>query len=152
MEHLLKQILAETQKTNEKIDGLEKRMDRIEKRMDGIEVRMDGIETRMDGMEKRMDHLEREVGDLKNGQDDLEREVSGLKNGQDDLKDSFTQLEKNIIHGVGFYIDTVASHFDEKTNQLEESDKDQQQMIDTLASRSVYHESELNKLKQIVNN
>src|SRR5699024_10851844 len=112
----------------------------------------DDLKREVVDLKNGQDDLKREVGDLKNGQDDLEREVSGLKNGQDDLKDSFTQLEKNIIHGVGFYIDTVASHFDEKTNQLEESDKDQQQMIDTLASRSVYHESELNKLKQIVNN
>ncbi|WP_407269924.1 hypothetical protein [Radiobacillus sp. PE A8.2] len=124
MEDTLKQILNELQKVNQRMDGMENRMDGFDKRFDGNEKHMIGFQKRFDNIDK---------------------DLTELKIGQEQLKDS-------TINRVGPYIEAVAKHIDVRFDEVKETLEDQQRVIDTLAVRSVKHESEIKEIKQILNN
>lgn len=85
----------------------------------------------------------------------LDRLDSGqkeLKSSQDQLKTSQDQLKDNLIHGLGPYFEHIEKHIDAKTNKLTVTLEDQQRVIDTLAARSVRHESDIKDFKRILKN
>lgn len=82
---------------------------------------------------------------LEKGQQELKTDVTALKSGQDQLKD-------NLINGLGPYFQQIEKHIDAKTDELKDTLEDQQRVIDTLAARSVKHESEIKDFKRILKN
>lgn len=68
--------------------------------------------------------------------DRLEKGQEKLQTGQDLLKD-------NLINGLGPFFEQIERHIDAKTFELKDSLEDQQRVIDTLAARSIKHESEI---------
>lgn len=77
--------------------------------------------------------------------DTLEKGQERLQLGQDQLKD-------NLINGLGPYFDQIEIHIDAKAYELKDTLEGQQRVIDTLAVRSIKHESEMNDFKQILKN
>lgn len=86
-----------------------------------------------------------ELQKVNNRLDSLEKGQERLLIGQDQLKD-------NIINGLGPYFDQIEKHIDAKTDELKDTIEDQQRIIDTLASRSIKHESEIKDFKRILKN
>lgn len=86
-----------------------------------------------------------ELQKVNNRLDSLEKGQERLLIGQDLLKD-------NIINGLGPYFDQIEKHIDAKTDELKDTIEDQQRVIDTLASRSIKHESEIKDFKRILKN
>ncbi|WP_208586098.1 hypothetical protein [Gracilibacillus suaedae] len=131
MDETLKQVLDEIQKVNNRFDKFESRFDLLENRFDSVEKRFDKLEIRQDSFES---HLER----LQKGQERLQM-------GQDQLKD-------NLINGLGPYFEQIEKHIEAKNDELKDTLEDQQRVIDTLAARSIKHESEIKDSKRILKN
>ncbi|WLR51890.1 hypothetical protein LC040_02980 [Bacillus tianshenii] len=89
------------------------------------------VNQRMAGFEKRFDNLDKDIKELKDGQE---------------------QLKDSTINRVGPYIEEVAKHIDERFGETKDTLEDQQRVIDTLAVRSVKHESEIKDFKHILKN
>jgi len=89
------------------------------------------VNSRLDGLEK--------------GQRELITEVADLKLRQVQIKD-------NLINGLGPYFEQIEKHIDTKTEEIKNASEDQQLIIDTLAARSVKHESEIKDFKRILKN
>jgi hypothetical protein len=89
-------------------------------------------------MEETLKLILKELKELKEGQQELKKDVSGIKG--------------NLINGLGPYFESVEKHIDEKTEELKDTLEDQQRIIDTLAARSVKHESEIKDFKRILKN
>lgn len=79
-------------------------------------------------------------------------ELKELKEGQLELKKDVSSIKENLIHGLGPYFEHIEKHIDEKTVELKDTLEDQQRIIDTLAVRSVKHESEIKDFKHILKN
>lgn len=79
-------------------------------------------------------------------------ELKELKEGQQELKKDVSSIKDNLINGLGPYFESVEKHIDEKTDELKDTLEDQQRVIDTLAARSVKHESEIKDFKRILKN
>jgi hypothetical protein len=79
-------------------------------------------------------------------------ELKELKEGQQELKKDVSSIKDNLINGLGPYFESVEKHIDEKTEELKDTLEDQQRVIDTLAARSVKHESEIKDFKRILKN
>ncbi|RYG71800.1 hypothetical protein EU245_12980 [Lentibacillus lipolyticus] len=79
-------------------------------------------------------------------------ELKELKEGQQELKKDVSSIKDNLINGLGPYFERVEKHIDEKTDELKDALEDQQRVIDTLAARSVKHESEIKDFKRILKN
>ncbi|MFD1038341.1 hypothetical protein ACFQ3N_07950 [Virgibacillus byunsanensis] len=79
-------------------------------------------------------------------------ELKELKEGQQELKSDVSGIKDNLINGLGPYFESVEKHIDEKTVELKDTLEDQQRIIDTLAARSVKHESEIKDFKRILKN
>lgn len=79
-------------------------------------------------------------------------ELKGLKEGQQELKKEVTSIKDNLINGLGPYFESVEKHIDAKADELKDTLEEQQLVIDTLAARSVKHESEIKDFKRILKN
>ena len=75
-----------------------------------------------------------------------------LQTGQEKLQIGQDQLKDNLIHGLGPYFEQIEKHIDAKTGELKDTLEDQQRVIDTLASRSIKHESEIKDFKRLLKN
>lgn len=96
--------------------------------------------------------LSKDVTRLKEGQLELSKDVMRLNEGQQELRKDVSSINDNLINGLGPYFEHIEKHIDEKTSQLKETLEDQQMVIDTLAARSVKHESEIKDFKRILRN
>ncbi|MBP2242373.1 peptidoglycan hydrolase CwlO-like protein [Cytobacillus eiseniae] len=79
-------------------------------------------------------------------------ELKELKEGQQEIKKEVTSIKDNLINGLGPYFESVEKHIDVKTDELKDTLDEQQRVIDTLAARSVKHESEIKDFKRILKN
>lgn len=79
-------------------------------------------------------------------------ELKELKEGQQELKRDVSSIKDNLINGLGPYFESVAKHIDEKTDEIKDTLEDQQRVIDTLAARSVKHESKIKDFKRKLKN
>jgi hemerythrin-like domain-containing protein len=79
-------------------------------------------------------------------------ELKELKEGQQELKNDISSIKNNLINGLGPYFEHIEKHIDVKTEELKDTLEDQQRVIDTLAARSVKHESEIKDFKRILKN
>lgn len=79
-------------------------------------------------------------------------ELKELKEGQQELKKEVSSIKDNLINGLGPYFESVEKHIDEKTDELKDTLEEQQRVIDTLAARSVKHESDIKDFKRILKN
>ena len=75
-----------------------------------------------------------------------------LQTGQEKLQIGQDQLKDNLINGLGPYFEQIEKHIDAKTDELKDTLEDQQRVIDTLASRSIKHESEIKDFKRLLKN
>lgn len=57
MEQMMKEVLLELNKLNERFDGQDKRFDRIDKRLDSQDKRFDHIDDRFGRLEEKQDHV-----------------------------------------------------------------------------------------------
>lgn len=80
------------------------------------------------------------------------KELIELKEGQQELKKDVSSIKDNLINGLGPYFEHIEKHIDEKATELKDTLEDQQRVIDTLAARSVKHESEIKDFKRILKN
>ncbi|MDC3412408.1 hypothetical protein NC797_00070 [Aquibacillus sp. 3ASR75-11] len=79
-------------------------------------------------------------------------ELKELKEGQQELKKDVSSIKDNLFNDLGPYFESVEKHIDVKTEELKDTLEDQQRVIDTLAARSVKHESEIKDFKRILKN
>ena len=79
-------------------------------------------------------------------------ELKELKEGQQELKKDVSSIKDNLINGLGPYFEHIEKHIDEKAAELKDTLEDQERVIDTLAARSVKHESEIKDFKRILKN
>ncbi|KEF37231.1 hypothetical protein M670_03477 [Schinkia azotoformans MEV2011] len=79
-------------------------------------------------------------------------ELKELKEGQKELKKEVSSIKDNLINGLGPYFEQIEKHIDAKTDELKDTLEDHQRVIDTLAARSVKHESEIKDFKRILKN
>lgn len=103
-------------------------------------------------MEETLKLILNELKELKEGQQELRKDVSDLKVGQQDLRKDVTSIKDNLINGLGPYFEQIEKHIDIKTKELKEILDDQQRVIETLAVRSIKHESEIKDFKHILKN
>ncbi|MBM4764836.1 hypothetical protein [Bacillus sp. B15-48] len=103
--------------------------------------------------------LIKEQQELKGGQQKLIKEQQELKGGQQklieeqqELKKDISSIKDNLINGLGPYFEHIEKHIDQKTAVLKDTLEDQQLVIDTLAARSIKHESEIKDFKRILKN
>ena len=101
---------------------------------------------------KELQKVNHRLDRFEKGQQELKTDVTDLKLGQDQLKLGQDQLKDNLINGLGPYFEQIEKHIDVKTEALKDTLEDQQMVIDTLAARSVKHESEIKDLKRILKN
>ncbi|MBE4906479.1 hypothetical protein IMZ08_00220 [Bacillus luteolus] len=90
--------------------------------------------------------------ELKEGQRGLQEVQLELKEGQQGLQGDVSSIKDNLINGLGPYFEHIEKHIDERTGELKDTLEDQQRIIDTLAARSVKHESEIKDLKHLLKN
>ncbi|WP_043929822.1 hypothetical protein [Bacillus sp. EB01] len=79
-------------------------------------------------------------------------ELKELNQGQQELIKNVTSINDTLINGIGPYFDRIEKHIDVKTDDLIEALEDQQRVIDTLAARSIKHESEIKNVKYKLKN
>ncbi|RIW31346.1 hypothetical protein D3H55_15345 [Bacillus salacetis] len=79
-------------------------------------------------------------------------ELRDLKEGQKELKDDVSTIKSNLINGLGPYFERVEKHIDQKTDNLKDTLEGQHLVIDTLAARSIKHESEIKDFKRLLKN
>lgn len=89
--------------------------------------------------------LKNDVNSLKSGQERLEQRFDGIEKDVKELKNGQVKTRDDIINKLGEYVEKVVTHIDNKVD-------DQQIIIDTLSSRSIKHESEINDFKKILKN
>ncbi|WLR57278.1 hypothetical protein LC048_10685 [Mesobacillus subterraneus] len=90
--------------------------------------------------------------DLKRGQQELKEGHQDLKYGQKVLQKDVSSIKDNLINGLGPYFKQIEKHIDTRTDELKDVLGDQQRVIDTLAARSIKHESEIKDFKHILKN
>lgn len=103
------------------------------------------MNNRFDQVDQRFEKIDQRFGQMDQRFDGLEKDVKELKVGQ-------AQLQNNLIHGLGPYFEQIEKHIDAKTGELKETLEDQQRVIDTLAARSIRHESEIKDFKRLLKN
>jgi hypothetical protein len=79
-------------------------------------------------------------------------ELKDLKKGQKELKEDVSSIKNNLINGLGPYFERVEKLIDHKTDSLKGTLEDQLLVIDTLAARSIKHESEIKDFKRLLKN
>ncbi|OLS41155.1 hypothetical protein [Bacillus sp. MRMR6] len=145
MERTLKLILNELKELKEGQKELKKDVSNIKEGQKELKKDVSNIK---EGQKE----LKKDVSNIKEGQIELKKDVSNLKEGQKELKKDVSSIKDNLINGLGPYFEHIEKHIDEKTVELKGSLEDQQRVIDTLAARSVKHESEMKDFKRIVKN
>lgn len=104
------------------------------------------------GLKEGQSRLEEGFRNLESGQRNLEDRQKNLEEGQLELKKDVSSIKDYLITGLAPYFEQIEKHIDEKTDELKETLEAQQSVIDTLAARSVKHESEIKDLKRILKN
>lgn len=145
MEKVLKQILGELQKTNHRLDHLEEGQEQLQSGQDRLQTAQDRLQTTQEQLQLGQDPLQTAQDKLQTGQDLLQTSQDKLQSGQDQLKD-------HLINGLGRYFEQIEKHINAKFYELKDTLDDQQRIIDTLAIRSVKHESEIKDLKHTIKN
>ena len=97
-------------------------------------------------------NLEKGQIKLEEGQVNLEKGQFKLEEGQQELKIDISSIKNNLIDGLGPYFEHIEKHIDEKTGEIKDTLEDQQRVIDTLAARSIKHESEIKDFKRLLKN
>jgi archaellum component FlaC len=113
------------------MEQMNKRFDLVDQRFEKMDQRFEKVDQRFNQVDQRFDGLENDVRELKVGQ---------------------VQLKNNLIQGLGPYFEQIEKHIDSKTDEIKETLEDQQRVIDTLAARSIKHESEIKDFKRILKN
>ncbi|MFC4321398.1 hypothetical protein [Litchfieldia salsa] len=78
-------------------------------------------------------------------------ELIELKEGQQELKKDVSSIKDNLTNGLGPYFEHIEKHIDEKTAEFKERLEEQERFLDTLAARSVKHESEIKNFTRLLN-
>ncbi|TLS38640.1 hypothetical protein [Pseudalkalibacillus caeni] len=166
MEETLNQILGELQKLNTQFDSLEKGQQELKTDVTDLKIDITGLKTDVTdlktdvtGLKTDVTDLKTDVTDLKTDVTDLKTDVTGLKTDVTDLKTDVTdlksgqdQLKHNLINGLGPYFEQIEKHIDTKTDELKDTLEGQQRVIDTLAARSIKHESDIKDFRRIMKN
>ncbi|WP_404451878.1 hypothetical protein LG329_16250 [Virgibacillus necropolis] len=103
-------------------------------------------------MEETLKQILSELQNVNQGMHDFEKRFDNLDKDMNELKDGQEQLKESTINRFGPYIEEVAKHIDERFDEVKDTLEDQQRVIDTLAVRSVNHESEIKDFKRILKN
>lgn len=70
------QEMKEQQKiTNERLDGVDKRLNGIDERLEGVDRRLDGIDERLGGVDRRLDGMDKRFAGIDKRLDNLETKV-----------------------------------------------------------------------------
>ena len=156
---MLKQILGEFQKVNNRLDGLENAQQELKKDF------QNGQQELKNEFQNSQLELKQELkNDFQNAQQELKKD---FQKGQQELKNDFqkSQLElkqelkkdvlsikDNLISGLGPYFENIEKHIDAKTDEIKIALENQQIVIDTLSIRSIKQESEIKDLKRMLTN
>ncbi|EDL66661.1 hypothetical protein [Bacillus sp. SG-1] len=92
--------------------------------------------------------LRQDVHALTEGQQVLIQDANDLKVGQFKLQKDVSIVKDNLISGLGPYFEGIEKHIDNKTDEIKDTLEGQQRVIDTLAARSIKHESEMQHFKR----
>ncbi|KGX84167.1 hypothetical protein N783_18980, partial [Pontibacillus marinus BH030004 = DSM 16465] len=71
-----------------------------------------------------------------------------IETGFQEMDTRIGKLENNIINGLAPYFENIEKHVDEKAEEIKESVESHDQILDTLSSRTIRHESEIRKFKK----
>lgn len=152
MKEVLNQILHELHNVNNRLEHLEKGQERLETKQAQFQVTQEAMQERQDrfqaaqeAMQERQDRFQTTQESIQAKQDQFEKSLGEVKSGQDQLKD-------NLINGLGPYFEQIEKHIDAKTEEIRVTLEDQQRMTDTLAARSIKHESDIKDFKRILRN
>ncbi len=70
------QEMKEQQKiTNDRLEGVDKRLDGIDERLEGVDRRLDGIDERLGGVDRRLDGMDKRFAGIDKRLDNLETKV-----------------------------------------------------------------------------
>jgi len=71
-----------------------------------------------------------------------------MEKGFQEMGTRIGKLENNIINGLAPYFENIEKHVDEKAEEIKESVESHDQILDTLSSRTIRHESEIKRFKK----
>ncbi|MDX5475746.1 MAG: hypothetical protein LPK00_09460 [Bacillaceae bacterium] len=152
MDEMLKQILGEFQKVNNRLDGLENAQQELKKDF------QNGQQELKDEFQNSQLELKQELkNDFQSSQLELKQELKNdFQNSQlelkQELKKDVLSIKDNLIRGLGPYFENIEKHIDAKTDEIKGALEDQQIVIDTLSVRSIKQESEIKELKRMLTN
>jgi uncharacterized phage infection (PIP) family protein YhgE len=159
MQETLKLLLSELEKMNSRLDGLDSGQKELKTSQDQLQKNQEKLQTSQDQLQKNQEKLQSSQDQLQisqekfqSSQDKLQIGQDKLQFGQDKLQTSQDQLKDNLINGLGPYFERIERHIDLKTRKITDILEDQQRVIDTLAARSVRHESDIKDFKRILKN
>ncbi|WP_243387499.1 hypothetical protein [Bacillus kexueae] len=101
-------------------------------------------------MEETLRLILNELQELKIGQARFQKSQEEMKERQQRLSQDVKTIKEHLFSSLGMYFESVEKHIDEKTKELKIVLEEQQKVIDTLAVRSVKHESEIRDIKRIL--
>ncbi|RBP00207.1 hypothetical protein [Rossellomorea aquimaris] len=152
MDETLKLILGELEKVNTRLDRLDSGQKELKISQDQLQQNQNQLQTSQDQLQKNQNQLQASQDQLQKNQNQLQASQDQLQKNQNQLQTSQDQLKDNLINGLGPYFEHIEKHIDAKTSKITETLEDQQRVIDTLAARSVRHESDIKDFKRILKN
>ena len=105
----------ELEKTNTKVDALQKGVSGLKTDMSNLENKVDNLENKVDNLENRFDNLENKVDNLENKFDNLEDKVDNLT---DAVIEGFDNTERTLSDWEGKPVNLISK---EKKDKLQKT-------------------------------
>ena len=105
----------ELEKTNAKVDALQKGVSGLKQDMSNLENKVDNLENKVDNLENRFDNLENKVDNLENRFDNLENKVDNLT---DAVIEGFDNTERVLSDWEGKRVNLISK---QKRDKLQET-------------------------------
>ncbi|WP_413361399.1 hypothetical protein AA0X71_08670 [Robertmurraya sp. 2P01SA] len=173
MEETLKLILNELKELKEGQQNLKESQQEFKEDLQNLKESQQEFKEDLQNLKESQQEFKEDLQNLKESQQEFKEDLQNLKEsqqefkedlqnlkesqqelieGQQELKRDVSSIKDNLINGLGPYFEQIEKHIDEQTVELKETLEDQQRVIDTLAARSVRHESEIKDFKRILRN
>jgi len=157
LEETLRLILNELQELKIGQARFQKSQDEMKQSMSQLQEVQVGLSERQERFQETQEEMKESIGKLQEAQVSLNERQERFRETQEEMKERQQRLSQDVktikehlFSSLGMYFESVEKHIDEKTKELKIVLEEQQKVIDTLAVRSVKHESEIRDIKRIL--
>jgi uncharacterized phage infection (PIP) family protein YhgE len=159
MEETLKLILSELielkegqEALNTNVSSLSEAQQEMKQDISSLKEGQEALNTNVSSLNKAQQEMKQNISNLNEAQQEMKQNISSVKEGQQELKKDVLSIKENLINGLGPYFEQIEKHIDGSKDELKGTIEDQKKVIDTLAVRSIMHESEIRDFKHILKN